>query len=141
MLVARVQPLAKVMNETRRRRDDYEWEGEFDKAKLEDEYLKHLKQQEERGELWEPNFQVICGQHLFTGLLCGCYMLGSQADAPFDDCTHWVGSLRKTSSSSTKRTDKRTPWWQFKPDILSKELGVAQKQQAKHSMANRYFAR
>ena len=56
MLIARVQPLAKVMNETRRRRDDYEWEGEFDKAKLEDEYLKHLKQQEERGELWEPNF-------------------------------------------------------------------------------------
>ena len=56
MLIARVQPLAKVMNETRRRRDDYEWEGDFEKAHIEDEYLKMLKDSEERGEVWYPNF-------------------------------------------------------------------------------------
>ena len=68
-------------------------------------------------------------------------MLGSQADAPFDDCTHWIGSLSKKSGSSPKCIDKRTTWWQSKPNILSKELGVEQKQQAKYSMAYRYFTR
>jgi len=47
-----------------------------------------------------------------------------QTDDPHDDCTHWIGSLPEESSHHTKRIDKRSVWWQFKPDILSEELGV-----------------
>jgi len=56
MLTAKVQPLSQVIMQTKRRRDDYEWEGEFDKAALEDEQLKQLQADEERGEVWCPNF-------------------------------------------------------------------------------------
>tara|TARA_B100000900_G_C20215340_1_gene567614 strand:- start:422 stop:595 length:174 start_codon:yes stop_codon:yes gene_type:complete len=54
--IAKVQPLSHVINQTKRRRDDYEWEGDFEKAHIEDEYLKMLKDSEERGEVWYPNF-------------------------------------------------------------------------------------
>ena len=54
--IAKVQPLSQVINQTKRRRDDYEWEGDFEKAHLENEHLKMLKDSEERGEVWHPNF-------------------------------------------------------------------------------------
>jgi len=56
VVIAKVQPLSEVIMQTKRRRDDYEWEGDFEKAHLEDEYLKMLKDSEERGEVWHPNF-------------------------------------------------------------------------------------
>jgi hypothetical protein len=56
VVIARVQPLSQVIMQTKRRRDDYEWEGEFDKAELEDKELKQLQADEERGEIWHPNF-------------------------------------------------------------------------------------
>jgi len=56
VVIAKVMPIYQVINETKRRRDDYEWEGDFEKAKLEDEYLKLLEDSEKRGETWHPNF-------------------------------------------------------------------------------------
>ena len=56
VVIAKVQPLSQVIMQTKRRRDDYEWDGDFEKAKLEDEYLKQLQDSEERGETWYPNF-------------------------------------------------------------------------------------
>ena len=56
VVIAKVQPLSHVIMQTKRRRDDYEWDGDFDKAQLEDEYLKLLQADEERGETWYPNF-------------------------------------------------------------------------------------
>jgi len=51
-----VLPIQRVINETRRRRDDYDWDGYHDKARLEEKELEHLLQQQEQGELWCPNF-------------------------------------------------------------------------------------
>ena len=51
-----VMPIGQVINVTRRRRDDYDWDGYHDKARLEEKELEHLLQQQERGELWHPNF-------------------------------------------------------------------------------------
>jgi|TARA_B100000902_G_scaffold343104_1_gene347568 hypothetical protein len=56
VVIARVQPLSEVIMQSKRRRDDYEWEGDFEKAHLENEHLKMLKDSEERGEVWHPNF-------------------------------------------------------------------------------------
>ena len=56
VVIARVQPLSEVIMQSKRRRDDYEWEGDFEKAHLENEHLKMLKVSEERGEVWHPNF-------------------------------------------------------------------------------------
>ena len=53
---AMVLPIQRVINETRRRADDYWWEGQDDKAKAEEEDLKDLVQQQERVEVWYPNF-------------------------------------------------------------------------------------
>ena len=50
VVIAKVMPIQQVINQTKRRRDDYEWEGDFEKAHIEDEYLKMLKDSEERGE-------------------------------------------------------------------------------------------
>ena len=51
VVIAKVMPIQQVINQTKRRRDDYEWEGDFEKAHIEDEYLKMLKDSEERGEV------------------------------------------------------------------------------------------
>ena len=56
MRIAKVVPIERVLNETRRRKDDYEWEGDFEKALLEGEYLKELKDDEAKGVTWYPNF-------------------------------------------------------------------------------------
>ena len=55
-VIAKVFPIEKVMNDTRRRADDYWWEGEDDKAKAEEADLADLKQQQEEGVVWIPNF-------------------------------------------------------------------------------------
>ena len=55
-VIAKVLPIEKVMNDTRRRADDYWWEGEDDKARVEEKYLDHLKELQEGGEVWYPNF-------------------------------------------------------------------------------------
>jgi len=56
MRIAKVQPISQVIMQTKRRRDDYEWEGDFEKAELEDEYLKLLEDSEKEGDTWYPNF-------------------------------------------------------------------------------------
>ena len=56
MTIAKVLPIQSVINNTRRRADDYWWEGEDKKAIVEEKYLDHLEQLQERGELWYPNF-------------------------------------------------------------------------------------
>jgi len=56
MRISKVLPIQRVINETRRRRDDYDWDGHHDKARLEEKELEHLLQQQEQGELWCPNF-------------------------------------------------------------------------------------
>ena len=56
MLIAKVQPLSQAIMQTKRRRDDYEWEGDFENAQIEDVYLKLLQADEERGEVWYTNF-------------------------------------------------------------------------------------
>lgn len=61
-------------------------------------------------------------------------------NTPFDDVTHWVGNLHHKSMDSTERTIQRGIRWKTKSDILSKELGVAQKQQTKSSLAHRFFS-
>jgi Zn-finger nucleic acid-binding protein len=56
MRIAKVVPIERVINETRRRKDDYEWEGDYEKAKKEMDYIKELKELQEKGEVWYPNF-------------------------------------------------------------------------------------
>jgi len=56
MRISKVLPIQRVINETRRRRDDYDWDGHHDKARLEEKDLEDLLQQQEQGELWCPNF-------------------------------------------------------------------------------------
>tara|TARA_A200000159_G_C7155855_1_gene269194 strand:- start:187 stop:357 length:171 start_codon:yes stop_codon:yes gene_type:complete len=56
MRISKVLPIQRVINETKRRRDDYDWDGHPDKAKLESKYLEELKDLQEKGELWYPNF-------------------------------------------------------------------------------------
>ena len=140
MRIAKVVPIQRVINETRRRADDYWWEGQDDKAKAEEEDLKDLVQQQEKGEVWYPNFQdTHCHQHLHWHTLLvsftyGIYMQeetedGENPNTPFDDVTHWVGNLPSKDTDSTKRVTERSTWRKIKPNILSKELGVEKKQQ------------
>ena len=56
MTIAKVLPIQSVINNTRRKADDYWWEGEDDKARVEEKYLDHLKELQEGGEVWYPNF-------------------------------------------------------------------------------------
>ena len=140
MRIAKVVPIQRVINETRRRADDYWWEGQDDKAKAEEEDLKDLVQQQEKGEVWYPNFQdTHCHQHLHWHTLSvlftyGIYMQeetedGENPNTPFDDVTHCVGNLPSKDTDSTKRVTERSTWRKIKPNILSKELGVEKKQQ------------
>lgn len=55
-VIAKVLPIERIINDTRRRADDYWWEGEDDKAKAEEVDLADLKQQQEEGVVWVPNF-------------------------------------------------------------------------------------
>ena len=55
-VIAKVQPIERVMIDTRRRADDYWWEGEDDKAKVEEADYKDLVEQQKRGVVWVPNF-------------------------------------------------------------------------------------
>ena len=50
-----------------------------------------------------------------------------ESDDAHDDVTHWIGKLPKKDSDSTECLDKRDSRRQFKPDILSEELGVEKK--------------
>ena len=140
MRIAKVVPIQRVINETRRRADDYWWEGQDDKAKAEEENLKDLVQQQEKGEVWYPNFQdTHCHQHLHWRTLLvlftyGIYMQeetedGENPNTPFDDVTHWVGNLPRKNTDSTKRVTERSTWRKIKPNILSKKLGVEEKQE------------
>ena len=138
MRIAKVVPIERVLNETRRRKDDYEWEGEYEKAKAEMDYIKELKELQEKGEVWYPNFQdTHCHQHLHWHTLLvsftyGIYMQeetedGENPNTPFDDVTHWVGNLPRKDTDSTKRITKRSTWRKIKSNILSQELGVETK--------------
>ena len=140
MRIAKVVPIERVLNETRRRKDDYEWEGEYEKAKAEMDYIKELKELQEKGEVWYPNFQDIhCHQHLHWHTLLvsftyGIYMQeetedGENPNTPFDDVTHWVGNLPSKDTDSTERPIKRYSWWQTKSNILRKKLGVETKRE------------
>ena len=55
-VIAKVLPIHRLINQTQRRKDDYEWEGEYEKAKAEMDYIKELKELQEKGEVWYPNF-------------------------------------------------------------------------------------
>ena len=138
MRISKVVPIERVLNETRRRKDDYEWEGEYEKAKAEMDYIKELKELQEKGEVWYPNFQdTHCHQHLHWHTLLvsftyGIYMQeetedGENPNTPFDDVTHWVGNLPRKDTDSTKRVTERSTWRKIKPNILSKKLGVEEK--------------
>jgi len=56
MRISKVLPIQRVINETRSRRAGYDWDGYPDKARLEEKDLEDLLQQQERGEIWCPNF-------------------------------------------------------------------------------------
>ena len=140
MRIAKVSPIERIINETRRRADDYWWEGEDDKAKAEEADLADLKQQQKEGVVWVPNFQDMhCHQHLHWHTLLvsftyGIYMQeetedGENPNTPFDDVTHWVGNLPRKDTDSTKRVTERSSWRKIKSNILSQELGVEKKQQ------------
>ena len=64
------------------------------------------------------------------------------ANDPHDDWSdpERLDGLHKKSADRPKRTVKRTTGREQQPDILSKELGVAQKQQTKSSLAHRFFS-
>ena len=53
---------------------------------------------------------------------------GENPNTPFDDVTHWVGNLPRKDTDSTKRVTERSTWRKIKPNILSKKLGVEEKQ-------------
>lgn len=55
-VIAKVLPIQRVINDTRRRADDYWWEGEDIKARNEEQNLAHLIELQEEGEVWYPNF-------------------------------------------------------------------------------------
>ena len=139
MRIAKVVPIERVLNETRRRKDDYEWEGEYEKAKAEMDYIKELKELQEKGEVWYPNFQdTHCHQHLHWHTLLvlfiyGIYMQeetedGENPNTPFDDVTHWVGNLPRKDTDSTERVTKRNTRRKTKSNILRKKLGMETKQ-------------
>ena len=138
MRIAKVVPIERVLNETRRRKDDYEWEGEYEKAKAEMDYIKELKELQEKGEVWYPNFQDIhCHQHLHWHTLLvsftyGIYMQeetedGENPNTPFDDVTHWVGNLPRKDTDSTERVTKRNTRRKTKSNFLGKKLGMEKK--------------
>ena len=140
MRIAKVVPIQRVINETRRRADDYWWEGQDDKAKVEEENLKDLVQQQEKGEVWYPNFQDMhCHQHLHWHTLLvsftyGIYMQeetedGENPNTPFDDVTHWVGNLPRKDTDSTERVTKRNTRRKTKSNFLRKKLGMEEKQE------------
>ena len=135
MRIAKVVPIERVLNETRRRKDDYEWEGEYEKAKAEMDYIKELKELQEKGEVWYPNFQdTHCHQHLHWHTLLvsftyGIYMQeetedGENPNTPFDDVTHWVGNLPRKDTDSTERVTKRSTRRKTKSNFLRKKLGM-----------------
>ena len=137
--VAKVLPIHQLIKQTQRRKDDYEWEGDFEKALLEGEYLKMLKEDEAKGITWYPNFQVRhCPWHLHQHILLllfiyGIYMQeetedGENPNTPFDDVTHWVGNLPSKDTDSTKRVTKRNTRRKTKSNFLRKKLGMETKQ-------------
>ena len=138
VVVAKVLPIHQLIKQTQRRKDDYEWEGDFEKALLEGEYLKELKDDEAKGITWYPNFQVHhCLWHLHQHILLvlfiyGIYMQketedGENPNTPFDDVTHWVGNLPSKDTDSTKRSSKRNTRRKTKSNFLRKKLGMETK--------------
>ena len=138
VVVAKVLPIQQLIKQTQRRKDDYEWEGDFEKALLEGEYLKELKDDEAKGVTWYPNFQVQhCHQHLhqhtlLVSFIYGIYMQeetedGENPNTPFDDVTHWVGNLPSKDNDSTERSSKRDTRRKTKSNFLRKKLGVETK--------------
>ena len=135
MSIAKVLPIHQLIKQTQRRKDDYEWEGDFEKALLEGEYLKTLKEDEAKGITWYPNFQLIyflsrLQRYTFSDGFTWCmHMLKESNDAqdtnaPFDDVTHWLGYLSRKDIDSTERTTERGTWWKIKSNFLSQELGM-----------------
>ena len=139
VVVSKVLPIHQLIKQTQRRKDDYEWEGDFEKAMLEGEYLKELKDDEAKGITWYPNFQITqflyCLQWLTSWPSSTWYTFMQQSEiddaqdknAPFDDVTHWVGNIPDKDNDSTKRTLKRYSWWQTQSNILRKKLGMETK--------------
>ena len=138
MVTAKVLPIHQLIKQTQRRKDDYEWEGDFEKALLEGEYLKTLKEDEAKGITWYPNFQdTHCHQHLHWHTLLvlfiyGIYMQeetedGENPNTPFDDVTHWVGNLPRKDTDSTERVTKRNTRRKIKSNFFRKKLGMEEK--------------
>ena len=135
MVTAKVLPIHQLIKQTQRRKDDYEWEGDFEKALLEGEYLKTLKEDEVKGITWYPNFQLTyflsrLQRYTFSDGFTWCmHMLKESNDAqdtnaPFDDVTHWVGNLSRKDNDSTERATERGAWWKIKSNLFSQELGM-----------------
>ena len=135
MSIAKVLPIHQLIKQTQRRKDDYEWEGDFEKALLEGEYLKTLKEDEAKGVTWYPNFQLTyflsrLQRYTFSDGFTWCmHMLKESNDAqdtnaPFDDVTHWLGYLCRKDIDSTERTTERGTWWKIKSNLFSQELGM-----------------
>ena len=135
MVTAKVLPIHQLIKQTQRRKDDYEWEGDFEKAMLEGEYLKTLKEDEAKGVTWYPNFQLTyflsrLQRYTFSDGFTWCmHMLKESNDAqdtnaPFDDVTHWLGYLSRKDNDSTKCPTERGTWWKIKSNFLSQELGM-----------------
>ena len=51
-----VIPLSVILNNTKRKIDELEWEGKLDEADREINFLAHLTELEERGEVFFPLF-------------------------------------------------------------------------------------
>ena len=135
----KVTPIDRVIHDSKRRADDYWWEGDDDEARLEEAYIKLYEQDREEGIEWVPNFQItqflLCLQQLTRWASCSqfIFMQESEVDdaedknAPFDDVTHWVGNLPRKDTDSTKRTTKRNTRRETKSNFLRKKLGLEKK--------------
>jgi len=56
VVIAKVMPIRQVINECRRRADDAWWDGNDDEARLHEAEAKLNEDDEQKGELWCPNF-------------------------------------------------------------------------------------
>ena len=56
MLISKVLPIDRVINECKRRADDAWWDGKDEEAKLHEQEVKLYEQDKEEGVLWVPNF-------------------------------------------------------------------------------------
>lgn len=59
-----------------------------------------------------------------------------QEDDPYDDVTHWAGSLPKAHTDNAEHTTERSAGRKDKPDVQRKELPKTARQQDKPSQAD-----